>query len=67
MLHPAPRLGWLGAGVDFEVRFRGRFRGASASWLCRNVAQVVAHWNMNSVSLLNCASNWLAGIGRPNR
>ncbi|KAB5626333.1 hypothetical protein F7234_04155 [Pseudomonas putida] len=25
------------------------------------------HWNMNKVSLLNCASNWLAGIGRPNR
>ncbi|MGX1125074.1 hypothetical protein AB7M23_001867 [Pseudomonas sp. HLS-6 TE3448] len=25
------------------------------------------YWNMNSVSLLNWASNWWAGIGRPNR
>ncbi|PTC01412.1 hypothetical protein C9975_02110 [Thalassospira xiamenensis] len=29
--------------------------------------QVPHQWNMNSVSLENCASNWCAGIGRPNR
>jgi len=66
VMAPGLRLGWLRARIDSEVRFLGSdfSQNAAPVGACQSAA---AHWNMNSVSLANCASNWCAGIGRPNR
>jgi len=56
MLHPAPCLGWAGIGVDSQVRFLGAVR-PNAGLPAIGPVQATGQWNMNKVSLANCASN----------
>ncbi|MDH4847858.1 hypothetical protein E8E78_15970 [Pseudomonas sp. BN505] len=50
-----------GAGLEADASLVG------AGLPAMRPVQVPHQWNMNRVSLANCASNWCAGIGRPNR